>query len=164
MIRLHQNQPNRTKFLVCLFVCPIRPTYELTSPHTDSKPDQTKININGFDMAKSAVVSLVPPARCAVAVPVQLLSNLKLIDVVAGDALRPAQTLSRGRGSGQHSGQRLALCQVHSFMVQIYFNLSLGSSRNWWRGDLGLRGLGNSQIQDKTSTGPYRSCAALLAI
>ena len=34
--------------------CPVHiQTHKVTSPH-NNKPDQTKININGFDMAKSA--------------------------------------------------------------------------------------------------------------
>ena len=36
--------------LFCFCVCLIRPAHELTQTH---KPDQTKININGFDMAKT---------------------------------------------------------------------------------------------------------------
>ena len=35
-------------------------THKVTSPHTH-KPDQTEININGFDMAKSAAKLLYGP-------------------------------------------------------------------------------------------------------
>ena len=45
----------------CLSVCPILSTYELKRPHTNSQLYQTKININGIDMAESAAQLLYGP-------------------------------------------------------------------------------------------------------
>ena len=44
-----------------LSVCPILSTYKLTFPNRTHKLDQTKININGFAMAKSAAQLLYGP-------------------------------------------------------------------------------------------------------
>ena len=47
--------------LFCLSVCPILSPYELKVQIRQNKLDQTKININGFDRAKSAAQVLYGP-------------------------------------------------------------------------------------------------------
>ena len=51
---------------LCVFFCPIRPTYELTSPHTDSQTKSNYFNINGFNVAKSAAQLLYGPVLVSI--------------------------------------------------------------------------------------------------